>query len=286
MGRIFIAEISGILRPNGRRHFDNSLLAVVCLRFSSGQFTTKTFTGVMDTQKSSERRYKVRRRSRRSSGTGVMIPYIVDGLAGVLTALHRQAHSNDPNTVNFSPDGSRLVYGNPADYYIGAPNVIAMIPYTDHNEVTGVLTAFDLGGRHAVYWSPDGKQLYQPLHGEVLYRSFSRRRLFMIPYKHGVLTYFVPTPEFQLHWSPDGSNLWGAPANLIYRSGTVSISAMTPWDGGVLTAFVHPGNKNVVCFSSDPVANPNTLDNPDFRYGLSPPNSKLARVFAMAPTTV
>ena len=75
-----------------------------------------------------------------------MIPYIVDGLAGVLTALHRQAHSNDPNTVNFSPDGSRLVYGNPADYYIGAPNVIAMIPDTDHNEVTGVLTAFDLGG--------------------------------------------------------------------------------------------------------------------------------------------
>ena len=75
-----------------------------------------------------------------------MIPYTVDGVAGVLTALYRQAYSDDPNTVYFSPDGRQLVYGNPADYYSGPSNVTAMIPYTDHNGVAGVLTAFSLGG--------------------------------------------------------------------------------------------------------------------------------------------
>ena len=111
----------------------------------------------------------------------------------------------------------------------------------------------------------------------------------MIPYTDhngvaGVLTYFVGDgPEYQVHWSPDGDDL-GAPANLIYRSGTVSISAMTPWDGGVLTAFARPGGNNVVCFSSDPVANPNTLYNlGDTRYGPPTPHSANTPVSAMVP---
>jgi hypothetical protein len=110
----------------------------------------------------------------------------------------------------------------------------------------------------------------------------------MIPYKQGVLTYFVwaDPPEYRVHWSPDGNDL-GAPANLIYRSGTVGISAMTPWAGGVLTAFVHPEEKHVVCISSDPVANPPTpLDSPNFRYGPPSPNSANLGVGGMVPHTV
>jgi hypothetical protein len=100
-----------------------------------------------------------------------MIPYTVDGSAGVLTAFYRQRFSDDPNVVLFSPDGRQLFYGNSADFYSGSPNVTAMIPWDG-----GVLTAFALGGNNGhAYWSPDGKHLWQPPMGELAIQVIHRQ---------------------------------------------------------------------------------------------------------------
>jgi hypothetical protein len=206
----------------------------------------------------------------------VMIPFA----GGVLTAFQNIGCNTNTWRIHFSPDGNNL--GSGSIRYEGCSPVKAMIPYSG-----GVLTAFDnvecLPHLSRIHFSPDGNGLGS---GSIHYEGCSPVTA-MIPFAGGVLTAFTDvectsaqpsTSLNRVHFSPDGNNLG---SGSIRYEGTMPVTAMMPFGGGVLIAFTgvpdSAGNPtlNRVQFSPDG----NNLDQGSIVY------EGQARVTAMIPFT-
>jgi hypothetical protein len=196
-----------------------------------------------------------------------------DDLAGI-----RQLYSLR-DRVHWSSDGGSL--GTGPIRYEGVSPVIAMLPYNG-----GVLTAFsNCEGNprlHRIHWSSGGNNLGGPDPSTIRYQGFSPVTA-MIAYHGGVLTGFSNcegNPNLhRVHWSSDGNNLGGPHPSTIRYQGVSPVTAMLPYNGGVLTAFSNcEGNPRLhrIHWSSDG----NDLGGPDpstIRYqGVSPVTAMIA----------
>jgi hypothetical protein len=169
-----------------------------------------------------------------------MIPY----RDGVITAF-------SSGWEYYSPDGLNLGGGGSTTHAYRGPNkVLSMTPYG-----TGVLTVMSDG---KIYYSADGQNLGSATGNTVEVGQTTQwvttivpvavqRPVLLQPYAGGVLAAFDWLGGSEVFFSPDGRNLNGGGRTVRVYAGRASVVSMTPYSGGVMTAFSDKG----VFFSPD-----------------------------------